>query len=111
MTDDQLRDILGADLYDDLEKFSQQEIPLLQRLLGPSSVEEISQNVYVLPFSFHGETALDLMGNLIHAAEEGCTDCEGKVMRFAGSMIGAMWVTIMEEQQMLQEEGNPDDTV
>ena len=109
MNDDELKDILGAEVYEELEQFSRKEIPILQKLLGPASVEEIAQNVYVFPFSFQGETALELMGNLIHAAEEGCVDCENKVMRFAGSMIGAMWVTILEEQEMLKQEGNLDD--
>ena len=109
MTDDELRNILGADVYDELEQFSQSEIPLLQKLISPSSVEDIAQNVYVFPFSFEGETALDLMGNLIHAAEQGCVNCENKVMRFAGSMIGAMWVTMLEEQEMIRQEGRPDD--
>lgn len=111
MGDDELRDILGADVYEELEQFGKNEIPIMQRLVSPEVVAEISSKVYAFPLSFEGESALELMSGLIHAAETGCIDCETKILRFAGGVIGAMWVAILEEQQMLDNEGNPDDAV
>ena len=111
MDDDELRNILGADVYEELEQFSKDEIPVIQRLLPPTLVQEISNKVYAFPLSFEGESALELMSGLIHAAETGCIDCETKILKFAGGVIGAMWVAILEEQQMLDNEGNPDDAV
>lgn len=103
MTDDELRDILGEQLFTELsqltgcaglEGMSDGTEALLKRMGG-----QLFHVVLPLP----GNAIVMLASRLAHAAE-GCEECADRLARFTGLVVMASWNAMVEADRMLSDE-------
>jgi len=106
MNEDPLEQILGKKLYEELNNLDESvtRAKFLIEGIDEATLHGMIDTEYGAYMPFNGKLALDLLGALHHAATKGCTNCETFVMRFAGNVIGNMWVDILTEEGLIQDE-------
>jgi len=102
---DDLRNILGEELFNELDSLDDFEIDL--KPVNEKKLEHISQSEYKMSVVFKGEQALDLVSALFHAAEEGCKECESFLAQFSGQVISSMWIEIIRSEELMGESDEP----
>jgi len=103
---DELRDILGEELFNELSSLSDEFedpelssiISLVEKITG-KHIEEIENSIFSMQIPISGVFALELFSSLVHAYDTGCEICAAKVNLFAVSMIGTMIITIIDDVQ------------
>jgi len=99
---DDLKAILGEELFNELDSFNPPEMNL--EMVPEEILKNIVNKEYLLSTVFSGELATDMIAALFHAAEENCKDCEAELVKFAGAVIGTMWVQILKDEHLVGDD-------
>lgn len=93
MTDDELKNVLGAELYEELSRHTatQQFGDLTEEQFA--TIIEYDYHI-VVPMS--GSYAVGLIGALFHSTDQDCTDCEDMIGNFTDHLIVSIWNTIAD---------------
>ena len=103
---EELKQILGDDVFDELETRGHSQISDFTEMLQSGIVDDkllkkVSETEYEVPLVFNGPTVLDTVAALFHAAENQCQDCERMLMEFAVRVIAKIWVATLKAEGVL----------
>lgn len=93
MTDDELKNVLGAELYEELSRHT------ATQQFGDLTEEQFAQ---IIDYDYHivvpisGEYAVSLIGALFHSTDYDCPDCEDVIGNFTDHLIVSIWNTIAD---------------
>jgi hypothetical protein len=97
---DDLRNVLGDELFDELSELSKNisENDLNRfDILSEDQLEELANTVFMVEVPMSGSFALQLIASLIHAHESDCETCWAEINMFTISLIGSIISTMMED--------------
>lgn len=93
MPDDELKDVLGEELYEELSRHT------ATQQFGDLTEEQFAA---ILEYDYHivipisGSYAVGLIGALFHSTDYDCTECEDMIGNFTDHLIVSIWNTIAD---------------
>jgi hypothetical protein len=95
MTDDELENILGPELFSELNTMGDEFVndPFLD--IDENVLEEIASTVYELVIPFQGDLGIELVTALHHMNTTDCGDCYVFLNQFLIALLGHMWTQIL----------------
>lgn len=107
MSDDNLRDILGDELFDELQQLSPEDVELEMNLLGEIELPQelldiIADTEYRITIPIQGSTLLDAVSALMHAAEEDCQNCLKFATELSIRIIAQLWISVMQTEGIIK---------
>lgn len=103
MTDDELRDILGASLYAELESLTSDCDLSAELGVDSETLARLSERMFHIVLPLPGDVIVHLASKLRHAASD-CEACSDSIAQFVGVLIGTLWSAMMRIDREVNDE-------
>lgn len=95
MTDDELENILGPELFNELNVMGDDFVddPFFE--IDEDAIEQIANTIYEIVIPFQGDLGIELVTALHHVNTSDCGECYTFLNQFLIALLGHMWTQML----------------